>query len=108
MHINASGEEIASTFSQCDIAILSASSVVQEALACNTPVIAGYYIDNQRDFYNYLLHNNYIIGVGDMNNDNFPATLLSAIDHSVLTGFNAKYINTKSIKDNYIRLFSTL
>jgi len=108
MHINASAEEIAVIFSQCDIAILSASSVAQEALACNIPVIAGYYINNQKNFYNYLFENNYILGVGNMMNEDFPATLLSTIDYLISNGFDTKRIDIKGTKNNYIRLLSAL
>lgn len=108
MHINVSAEEIAHVFSSCDIAILSASSVAMEAIASHIPVIAGYYVDNQEKLYSYLCENHYIIGVGNMRDNNFPETLFSILNDLSSYVSETKSIDNKNIRSNYIRLLSTL
>ena len=44
---NLSAGSIADLFSSVDVAILPASTMMNEALACGTPIIGGYYVDNR-------------------------------------------------------------
>jgi len=108
MHINVSAQEIVDIFSQCDIAVVSASSIAQEALACHIPVIAGYYVDNQRNLYKYLLENQYIMGVGDMMDENFTEHLFETLNSLILNGFEVKSFDYNRLRNNYIHLFSSL
>ena len=108
MHINISAQEVADIFSQCDIAIVSASSIAQEALACHIPVIAGYYLDNQQNLYNYLLKNQYIMGVGDLMNEDFTKHLSETLNHFILNGFEVQTFDCNRLRNNYIHLLSTL
>jgi len=62
-------EKISELFLNCDLAILSASTICIEALACGTRVAAGWYVDNQKDFYDYLIRNKYITGLGNIKNE---------------------------------------
>lgn len=57
-------KEIADLFCDSDLVICSASSVCIEALACGVQVAVGWYVNNQADFYNLLLSNNWVIGLG--------------------------------------------
>lgn len=53
---NLSAGSIADLFSTVDVAILPASTMMNEALACGTPVIGGYYVDNQEhDYYMFCV-----------------------------------------------------
>lgn len=62
---NLSATEIADLFSKIDKAILPASTMMNEAMACGTVIIGGYYVANQEyDYYSYLKEK-LIIGVGD-------------------------------------------
>ena len=45
---------MADLFRQSDLVICSASTVCIEALFCNTKVAAGWFVDNQMDFYNLV------------------------------------------------------
>lgn len=61
-----SAQEMSDLFCNSDLVICSASSVCIEALACGAKVVAGWYVDNQVDFYNFLISNNRIIGLGNV------------------------------------------
>ncbi|MDR0603976.1 MAG: UDP-2,4-diacetamido-2,4,6-trideoxy-beta-L-altropyranose hydrolase [Bacteroidales bacterium] len=68
IHSSISAQKVADIFTNCDLAILSASTVCLEALACNATVAAGYYIDNQKEIHEYLKSNNFIYGLGELLN----------------------------------------
>ena len=63
---NLSAEQMADLFRRVAFTVLSSSTVAIEALACGCPVYAGYYIDNQREFYQVLQQNQYIVPIGDL------------------------------------------
>jgi UDP-2,4-diacetamido-2,4,6-trideoxy-beta-L-altropyranose hydrolase/UDP-4-amino-4,6-dideoxy-N-acetyl-beta-L-altrosamine N-acetyltransferase len=67
-HRAVSAQEVVNLFSNCDLAVLSASTVCLEALACGAKVAAGYYVDNQKEFYEYLIRNGYVYGMGNLLN----------------------------------------
>ena len=50
-----------------EFAVLSASTVCLEALACQCKISAGFYVDNQRDFYSMMANAGYILPLGDLN-----------------------------------------
>lgn len=52
VHRNIDADELVDIFDRCCLAILPASTLCIEAFARNVPVAAGYFIDNQFDFYN--------------------------------------------------------
>lgn len=49
----ASASDIVEIFDNADVGVFPASTVCVEAFARHLPVMAGYYVDNQRDFYEY-------------------------------------------------------
>lgn len=51
-------QEMADLFCDSDLVICSASSVCMEALACGAKVAAGWYVDNQKEFYDLLIPKN--------------------------------------------------
>lgn len=63
---NLSAEQMAYEFSTAENVVCSASSVSYEALACGSNVFAGYYVDNQQDFYEGLVKNNLIMPLGNL------------------------------------------
>lgn len=62
---NLSAKDMVNLFSNNDIAILPASTIMKEALACNMIVIGGYFVDNQIHSYNVFCKMNAIIKGGD-------------------------------------------
>jgi spore coat polysaccharide biosynthesis predicted glycosyltransferase SpsG len=65
-HSSVPAQKVADIFTNCDLAILSTSTVCFEALACNATVAAGYYVDNQKEVYEYLNKHNFIYGLGSL------------------------------------------
>ena len=66
---NLSAKEIADIFMDNDVAILPASTMMNEALACGTKIIGGYYVRNQEYDYYAFLKENLIEGVDDYSDD---------------------------------------
>lgn len=94
-------QEMADLFCDSDLVICSASSVCIEALACGAKVAAGWYVDNQKEFYDLLTSNGWIIGLGnvkqlsvDICGINFGLPIAVNLD-----GF---------MQERYISLFQTL
>ena len=59
-------EEMADLFRSATNVVCSASSVCYESLACGCTVYAGYYVENQKAFYENLKKRGYIIPLGDL------------------------------------------
>lgn len=64
-YIKASAQEIVQLFNKADLGIFSASTICNEALAVELPIAAGYYVDNQIEFYNYLKREHFIYPLGN-------------------------------------------
>lgn len=90
-----SAEEVATIFKRCQLAVVSASSVCIEALACGAIVAAGWYVDNQKEFYDYLKDNQWIIPLGD----------LSHIPFLDIQNTKCSKLTFSPIKENYLKLF---
>lgn len=95
-----SAEQIAYEFSSAENVVCSASSVCYEALACGSNVFAGYYVDNQQEFYEGLVKNNLITPLGNLLEANFDNLLLqsktitnkieiSNVRHNIVCAFKA-------------------
>lgn len=61
-----SAEEMAAQYRSAEYVLCSASSVSYEALACGCNVFAGYYVDNQVDFYKGLCQHDLISPLGNL------------------------------------------
>lgn len=108
MHKNLSAEEIVLLFDQNDLAILSSSSICIEAMACNIPVIAGYYVDNQDAFYHILEKSNYIIGIGSLLDPNMTDKLLNALIHKNEYYLVSPFSDLTTISKRYSKVFNEL
>jgi UDP-2,4-diacetamido-2,4,6-trideoxy-beta-L-altropyranose hydrolase len=102
---NLSAEDIANLFSISDIAILPASTIMNEALACGITIIGGYFVNNQESDYNAFNMANMIYGAGDFT----EANALSRIKF-LLNRISEKDGNTISsvIPFRFIELFKSL
>lgn len=59
--------------------VCSASSVCYEALSCGCKVYAGYYVDNQLDFYSELQRRGLIVPLGDLRTlDSLPSMVAAS------------------------------
>ncbi|EFI02628.1 MULTISPECIES: pseudaminic acid biosynthesis protein PseG [Bacteroides] len=61
-----SAEQIAELFNLSDLGIFSASTICNEAMACKLPIAAGYYVDNQIEYYHFLENNRLIYPLGNL------------------------------------------
>jgi spore coat polysaccharide biosynthesis predicted glycosyltransferase SpsG len=100
-HCTVSAQEVADLFSNCDLAVLSASTVCLEALACGARVAAGYYVDNQKEFYEYLKISNSVYGLDSLTE--LRKLFVNGIDFSIA---NVKFV--ENIGSAYIECFKSL
>jgi UDP-2,4-diacetamido-2,4,6-trideoxy-beta-L-altropyranose hydrolase/UDP-4-amino-4,6-dideoxy-N-acetyl-beta-L-altrosamine N-acetyltransferase len=66
VHSRLSAEEMADLYQVSASVVCSASSVCYEALSCQCTIYAGYYVDNQEEFYKKLSEHKYIIPLGNL------------------------------------------
>ena len=89
---NLSASEIADLFLNTDVAILPASTMMNEAMACGARIIGGFYVNNQEyDYYSYVKEN-MIIGVGDYSDDDCVERVKNALsrkDTIVVNGISS-------------------
>lgn len=94
-------QEMADLFCDSDLVICSASSVCMEALACGAKVAAGWYVDNQKEFYDLLTSNGWIIGLGNVKQ---PSVDICGINLGLPMAVNLDGF----MQERYISLFQTL
>lgn len=78
---NLSAKEIAEIFMNTDVAILPASTMMNEALACGAKIIGGYYVRNQEYDYYAFLKENLIEGVDDYSDDDSVRRIRKVLGH---------------------------
>lgn len=64
-----SASEMANLFRNAEAVVCSASTTAYEALACGARVYAGWYVDNQKDFYRHLCNAKTIVPLGNLLED---------------------------------------
>ena len=102
---NLSASKIAELFLNVDIAILPASTMMNEALACGTTIIGGYYIDNQEYDYYMFLKEKLILGVGDFTDTNAFHLVAKNIDKATSIEYS-RIASDTSVR--FIKLFKSL
>ena len=101
-----SAEIMAQLFEEAGYAIVSSSTVCLEALSRGVKVLAGYYVDNQVNFYNALMKEKCIIGLGNLLSKSGLEDLeLHLNDASDIRAFP---IDFTSQAERYISLFKSL
>lgn len=63
---NLSEEELSKIMQASDIGFLPASTISVEACACKMPFIGGWFVSNQINIYNAIIHKGLAIGIGNM------------------------------------------
>jgi len=102
---NLTAEKIADLFLKTDIAILPASTMMNEAMACGTFIIGGFYVNNQEyDYYSYLKEN-MIIGVGDYSDYDCVERIIKALSKKETRVINGI---TQDTPQRMIELFKSL
>lgn len=98
VHSRLSADQMADLFCASESVVCSASSVCYEALFCGCKVFSGYYVDNQKVFYEKLTKKQYILPLGNL----IDSELILLKENSSLTTKNVEVVN---IKTNYRSLF---
>lgn len=99
---------IADIFHHSYCAILSSSSVCLEALACGCKVFAGYYVENQVNFYNILLERNCIVGLGNLMEFDELQFMSELDDYIGIDCTSNIHMDFSKQKEQYINLFQEL
>jgi UDP-2,4-diacetamido-2,4,6-trideoxy-beta-L-altropyranose hydrolase len=102
---NLSENEIADLFLSVDYAVLPASTMMNEALACGTRIIGGYFIVNQEHDYEMYVKENLIQGIGDYTSNMAFTKLSEQFDLPYTCKRKSITADTPS---NYINLFKSL
>ena len=107
-HLNASAIEVAHVLVESSCLIASASTITCEALACQTPIMCGYYVDNQRKMYDSLMRKRYVHGLGDLLDVSSIFLLECALKELNSKGNSLKKMQFNDLTDRYINLFQSL
>jgi len=67
LHCNLSAENLAAVIAECDVAICPTSSILFEACAVGIGLVSGFYVDNQKNIFEYLNETGLFAGAGDFN-----------------------------------------
>lgn len=102
---NLSAQEIADIFSSSDVAILPASTMMNEASACGTIIIGGYYVDNQINDYQAFMLANMIFGVGDFRDNDAMNRVRKHI--SRIAGHDSNIISADT-PHRFVELFKSM
>ncbi|MFA7116513.1 MAG: UDP-2,4-diacetamido-2,4,6-trideoxy-beta-L-altropyranose hydrolase [Bacteroidales bacterium] len=107
-HINVSAEEIVRTLTNSKCLISSSSTISSEALSCEIPVICGYYVENQKKMYQYLIKENLVLGLSNLLIPEMKKKLLLYLND--LESYTQK-LHKKSfdeLENKYLGLFKSL
>ena len=99
-------QKVAELYEQAEFAVLSSSTVCLEALSRGTKVLAGYYVDNQINFYNILIKEHCITGLGDLLEENCFSNLADKMRDA--SRQKILPIDYTYQKEKYISLFKSL
>lgn len=98
-----SATQMAEQLKYADLVICSASSISIEAFACGTKVAAGWYVDNQKEYYNYIKKMGYIYGL-----DYLPATIADMKFSDMLLFSSSSHFSFDEIPFRYVDLMKSL
>ena len=99
---NVPAEKLYDFFSKSGATILPASTMMKEALASGANIIGGYYVDNQKEDYQYYKMNNLIYPIGNMTNSatmsqisrlNFSPDMFDKINRITFTEVSKRFID---------------
>lgn len=108
-HRNLAAAGMAHLFGDCDVAILPASTVCIEALACGVPVIGGFYTQGQKEACVQYVKDNMIVGIGDLQK-NITAKYLNDAFNLCWKKKRTKFETSvfEAVPERYVQLFSNL
>ncbi len=65
---NISADKVAELIASCEICIIPASSLLNEAACISSKILLGYFADNQKQPYDFFVNNKLAIGIDDFRN----------------------------------------
>lgn len=100
-------QEIVDLFNWADLGIFPASTICIEALACHLPIAAGWYVDNQKEFYQYGVTHGLFTPLGNFlqEGETLKELIMEVLKSPIMP---QKDIDFLSGKLDIIRLFKTL
>ena len=103
-----SAEGITNIFYKSDLGVFSASTICVEAIACKLPIAAGWYVDNQKEFYNNGVERNYFMPIGNFfdNSDKIKANIISCMQK--YRNHIVPNIDFNSKRHDIVKIFNTL
>ena len=109
---NLSETELLSVMKESNFAIVPTSTILFEVCSVNMPVLAGFYVDNQKEAYFSFLEEKAIMGAGDFKNlkaSEIESLILSLLDLNtdVMLNAQSKLFDGKQ-KERYIEIFNNL
>ena len=108
LRYNLSAEEMVELMMHSKMGICSSSTVALEARASGLPILAGYFVENQKGIYQSLLNTNEIPVLGNLKeveSDIMAATIAYLWDN--LQVYSNGRLNYNSIQHNYHRLIDS-
>lgn len=100
-----SADEMRMAMCSSKLCIVPASSLCIEAMSCHVPVMTGYYVDNQKEFYDAINAGHHVMPLGN---------LLSVTESHIkiaiekMAELQQPPMNLLTTKENYIQLFEML
>lgn len=107
VYVNLTAEDMSDIFRMSNIALVSASGVAVEALSQHANVIAGYYVENQKNIYKTLIDGNYIWPIGDFFSKNVLQLLKDSIGR-IHAGERKSIFNSENTIEKYRQIFLDL
>ncbi|MCR5325572.1 MAG: GNAT family N-acetyltransferase [Bacteroidales bacterium] len=93
VHHNVSPAEMASLMRSSRIAVCSASGTCYEALACGCDVYAGYYVDNQKAFYEMLCRRDLVHPLDNLLRDSVDLNTPAPSGSISFDGVEKRFVN---------------
>lgn len=97
---NLTAKQMVNEMSKSEYAIVPSSSVCIEALACGCKIATGYYVNNQREFFEYLLKSSLVYPLNAL--DELIDT--SFVDDIICSDYTNR-ISFLNVQNRYINLF---
>jgi len=107
-HRNVSANQLSELFTSAGVVILPASTMTREALACGANILSGYYVDNQKEDYEWYAANQYVIGLGDMvQSDSLEAIAAQEFTEQIFQ-FIRRDVNFTNIPERVVQIFKNM
>lgn len=106
---NLSAQNISDLLAKADYALLPASTMMRETLACGCRILGGYYIDNQEDDFLKYTKSNYIYSLGNFLSANIKQQFAELeISNKLFDGIKTNIYDFSHVPKNMLNVFKSL